>query len=79
MVQNLRHLKQLYLHGWNLSDFNVRLMTKNVPSLKTVRVQNKMFVCANVTQSELQDFFKGYQIFNRDRYEKQGILETELF
>ena len=58
MSLNLVHLRQLYLPDWYLSDNNVRLLTKNIPSLGMVRVHEHMFVSAKLSQSELNNFIK---------------------
>ena len=73
MSQNLVHLKQLFLPDLYLSNNNVRLLTKNIPTLKLVRVHDRMFVSASVSHSELQNFTKG------SNYKEQGIVETEIF
>ena len=77
--QNLVNLKQLYLPDWYLSANNVRLLTKNIPSLKMVRVHDRMFVSATVTQSELSNFAKGSDFYNSFENEKQDTVETEIF
>ena len=77
--QNLVNLKQLYLPDWYLSANNVRLLTKNIPSLKMVRVHDRMFASASVTQSELSNFAKGSDFYNQFENEKQDTVETEIF
>ena len=79
MSKNLVHLKQLYLPDWYISDKNVRLLTKNIPSLKMVRVYDRMFVSASVTQSELNNFVKCSDFYNQFENKKQDIVETEIF
>ena len=75
MSKNLVHLKQLYLPNWILSDYYVRLLRKNISSLKIVRVYDGMFVRANVTQTEMSNFFKDFHTY----IEKKIIVETEIF
>ena len=75
MSKNLVHLKQLYLPNSILSDYYVRLLRKNIASLKIVRVYDGMFVRANVTQTEMSNFFKDFQTY----IEKKFIVETEIF
>ena len=62
MCQNLRHLKQIYLPALTLSDYNVRLMSRNIPSLRLVRVHNRLFISDGVSQSEL-NICEGYNFF----------------
>ena len=79
MSKSLVHLKQLYLPDCYLSDNNVRLLTKNIASLKMVRVHDLMFVSTSVTQSELSNFAKGSDFYNQFENEKQDTVETEIF
>ena len=81
MSLNLVHLRMLYLPGWYLSENNVRLLTKNIPSLEMVRVHDHMFVSEKVSQSELNNFIKVSDCFANYFIdaERQGIVKTEMY
>ena len=84
MLQNLKrahlkHLRQLFLPDCNISDYDVRLMIKNIPSLEIIVVHSGMFVSANVTQSTLNSFLKDSDVFYHFKEKRQGIVETEIF
>ena len=80
MSLNLVHLRQLYLPDWYLSENNVRLLTKNIPSLKMVRVHDHMFVSAKVSTSEFNNFIKVSDYFaSFIDAERQRIVNTETF
>ena len=44
-----------------------------------VRVHDRMFASASVTQSELSNFAKSSDFYNYFENEKQDIVETEIF
>ena len=78
--QNLVHLRQLYLPDWYLSDNNVRLLTKNIPNLRMVRVHDHMFVSAKVSQFEFNKLIKGSDYFsNFFDPKKPGVVKTEIY
>ena len=80
MSKSLVHLKQLYLPDCYLSDNNVRLLTKNIPNLRMVRVHDHMFVSAKVSQFEFNKLIKGSDYFsNFFDPKKPGVVKTEIY
>ena len=59
-MKQLKHLKYLDLRGWDLQHYSLTMLTENIPSLKIARVNGLMRVSASVSESELQNFFIGY-------------------
>ena len=74
-----QNLKQLFLPDCSISNYNVRLMIKHIPSLEIVVVHSGMFVSTSVTQTTLNDFLKDSVVFNHFKEKRQGIVETVIF
>ena len=78
ICRNLKHLKQLNLPGWHISEHSLRQLKKRKPSLKMVRVHKRMLVSVDVSESECQSFFNEFDIVLEYDF-VQDYLEIEIF
>ena len=78
ICRNLKHLKQINLPGWHISDRSLRQLKKRKPSLKMVRVHKRMLVSADVSESECQSFFNEFDIVLEYDFE-EDYLGIEIF